>query len=115
MVITRDVDLGETVNVASPLVTIVDLTKLRVEAEVDEFDIPGITTKAQATIKAEGYRGRRWRGEVEEIADAVVARQTRPEDPGRPADTRVLLVKVAFREPNPLKLGQRVEVEIARK
>ena len=68
----------------------------------------------QATITAEGYPGRRWRGEVEEIADAVVARQTRPEDPGRPADTRVLLVRVAFREPNPLKLGQRVEVEIAK-
>ena len=59
-------------------------------------------------------RGRRWRGQVEEIADAVVARQTRPEDPGRPADTRVLRVKVAFLEKTPLKLGQHVEVEIAR-
>jgi HlyD family secretion protein len=113
VIVARPVDLGETVNVASPLVTIVDLTKLRVEAEVDEFDIPAITSKAPATITAEGYDGRRWRGQVEEIADTVVARQTRPEDPGRPADTRVLLVKVAFREPSPLKLGQRVEVEIA--
>jgi len=115
VIVARPVDLGETVNVASPLVTIVDLTKLRVEAEVDEFDIPGITPLAQATITAEGYAGRRWRGEVEEIADAVVARQTRPQDPGRPADTHVLLVKVAFRESCPLKLGQRVEVEIAKK
>jgi RND family efflux transporter MFP subunit len=113
VIVVRHVDLGETVNVASPLVTIVDLTKLRVEAEVDEFDIPGITPMAQTTITAEGYGGRRWRGEVEEIADTVVARQTRPEDPGRPADTRVLLVKIAFRESCPLKLGQRVEVEIA--
>jgi HlyD family secretion protein len=115
VIVARHVDPGETVNVASPLVTIADLTKLRVEAEVDEFDIPGITPQAEATITAEGYAGRRWRGEVEEIADTVVARQTRPEDPGRPADTRVLLVKIAFREPNPLKLGQRVEVEIAKK
>jgi RND family efflux transporter MFP subunit len=114
-IVARQVDLGETVNVASALMTIVDLTKLRVEAEVDEFDIPSITPMTQATITAEGYAGRRWRGEVEEIADTVVARQTRPEDPGRPADTRVLLVKIAFRESNPLKLGQRVEVEIAKK
>jgi HlyD family secretion protein len=113
-IVARNVDLGETVNVASALMTIVDLTKLRVEAEVDEFDIPSIVPLAQATITAEGYAGRRWRGEVEEIADTVVARQTRPEDPGRPADTRVLLVKIAFRESNPLKLGQRVEVEIAK-
>ena len=50
---------------------------------------------------------------VEEIADVVVARQTRPEDPGRPSDTRILPVWLTFREANPLKLGQRVEVEIA--
>jgi RND family efflux transporter MFP subunit len=115
VIVARHVDPGETVNVASPLVTIVDLTKLRVEAEVDEFDIPGITPMAEATITAEGYAGGHWRGEVEEIADSVVARQTRPEDPGRPADTRVLLVKIALRESCPLKLGQRVEVEIAKK
>ena len=51
--------------------------------------------------------------EVEEIADVVVPRHLRPEDPGRSADTRVLRVKVAFSEPCPLKLGQRVEVSIA--
>ena len=112
MVVARHADPGETVGPAAPLVTIVDLSRLRVEAEVDEFDIAHVAVGAEATITAEGYAGRRWRGEVEEIADAVVARQTRPEDPGRPADTRVLPVWLAFREANPLKLGQRVEVEI---
>jgi HlyD family secretion protein len=114
VVVAQHANLGETVNATAPLVTIVDLSRLRVEAEIDEFDIAGIVLKAEATIRAEGYPDHRWRGEVEEIADTVVARQTRPQDPGRPADTRVLLVKVAFREPCPLKLGQRVEVEIAR-
>jgi hypothetical protein len=32
----------------------------------------------------------------------------------RPVDTRVLIVKVALNEPVPLKLGQRVEVEVGR-
>ena len=68
----------------------------------------------RATITAEGYPGPGWRGRVEEVADAVVPRRTRPEDPGRPADTRVLLVRIAFLKTTPLKLGQRVEVEIAR-
>jgi HlyD family secretion protein len=113
VVIARHADPGETVSPAAPLVTIVDLTRLRVEAEVDEFDIPRVALSAEVTITAEGYRGARWRGQVEEIASSVVARQTRPADPGRPADTRVLLVKVAFREANPLRLGQRVEVELA--
>jgi len=31
---------------------------------------------------------------------------------GKPEDTRVLLVKIAFQETTPLKLGQRVEVRI---
>jgi HlyD family secretion protein len=114
MVISRHVDPGETITPGSPLVTIVDLTRLRVEAEVDEFDIAAIALSAKATITAEGYSGRGWQGQVEEVPDAVLGRQTRPDDPGRPADTRVLRVKVAFREPNPLKLGQHVEVEIAR-
>jgi HlyD family secretion protein len=113
VVLTRHAEPGETVNAAAPLVTIVDLGRLRVEAEVDEFDIARIAPKSKATITAEGYPGRRWGGEVEEIADAVVARQTRPQDPGRPADIRVLRVKVAFKQPSPLKLGQRVDVEIA--
>ena len=115
MVVFRHVDPGETITPGSPLVTIVDLSRLRVEAEVDEFDISAIALSAKATITAEGYSDVGWRSQVEEVPDAVVARQTRPDDPGRPADTRVLRVKVAFREPNALKLGQHVEVEIAKR
>ena len=113
-VISRHVDPGETITPGSPILTIVDVSRLRVEAEVDEYDIAGIVPSAQATITAEGYASAGWRGEVDEVPESVVGRQTRPDDPGRPTDTRVLRVKVAFQEPNPLKLGQHVEVEIAR-
>jgi HlyD family secretion protein len=114
VITSRQVDPGETVTPGSALLTIVDLTRMRVEAELDEFDIAGVAPSASATITAEGYNGRRWRGQVEEIADAVVLRQTPPDDPSRPADTRVLRVEVAFRESHPLRLGQHVEVEIVR-
>jgi HlyD family secretion protein len=103
---------GETVSAAAPLITIVDLSRLRVEAEIDEFDIEAVTLGCPAMITAEGYPARRFRGDVEEIADVVVPRHLRPEDPGRPSDTRVLRVKIAFREPCTLKLGQRVEIGI---
>jgi RND family efflux transporter MFP subunit len=114
VVIARHVHPGETVAPAASWVPVADLTRLRVEAEVDEFDIPRVESGAPATITAEGYPAPGWRGRVEEIADTVGPRQTRPEDPGRPADTRVLLVRIAFLEKTPLKLGQRVEVEISR-
>jgi hypothetical protein len=90
------------------------LKRVRVEAEVDEVDFGGIALGAIVTISAEGFPGRIWRGHVEEIPDVVVGRHLRPEDTARPVDTRVLLVKIGLLEPTPLKLGQRIEVEIVK-
>ena len=46
VIVARHADLGETVNAASPLVTIVDLNRLRVEAEINEFDIARVSLGA---------------------------------------------------------------------
>ena len=110
VVIARHVDSGETLEAGQRIVTIADLSKVRVEAELDEFDAGRIALHDTVRVTAEGYDGRSWAGEVEEIPDAVVGRRLKPQDPGKPEDTRVLLVKIALREPTPLKLGQRVEI-----
>jgi RND family efflux transporter MFP subunit len=112
VIVARFVHPGETVEVATTLVTIADLARLRVEAEVDEFDIHRVALGADVRITVEGYGDTTWRGTVEEIPDTVVPRRIRPEDPSRPTDSRVLLVKIALAEATPLKLGQRVEVAI---
>lgn len=112
VVIARHAQPGETVAPGAKLVTLADLTRTRIEAEVDEYDAGRIRLGAPVTVRAEGHEGA-WRGKVEEIPDAVVGRKLKPLDPGRPEDTRVLLVKVELLEKTPLKLGQRVEVEIA--
>jgi hypothetical protein len=83
-----------------------------VETEVDEFDLGKLTLGAQAVVTAEGFPDRSWVGRVEQIPDLVGPRKLKPQDPGKPSDTRVLLVKVALTEPTPLKLGQRVEVAL---
>jgi RND family efflux transporter MFP subunit len=114
MVIERSVDRGETVEVGDPVVTIANLDRLRIDAEVDEFDIARIAHGASVEITADGFEGQSWRGHVEEIPDTVVGRKLKPEDPGRLSDGRVLLVKVAFDEKPPLKLGQKVDVRIGR-
>jgi HlyD family secretion protein len=111
VVIAKHVDAGETVEGGAPIVTIANLAKTRVEAEIDEFDVARVRNGASANITAEGF-GRAWRGTIEEIPDAVVNRRLKPQDPSKPIDTRVLLVKIAFAEGTPLKLGQRVEVRI---
>ncbi len=112
VVITRYVDPGEVIPPATRLVTIADLARMRVEAQVDEYDIDRIAVGEPVIITAEGYEGRDWVGSVESIPDAVVPRQLRPEDPARPSDTRVLLVKIALPRGAPFKLGQRVELRI---
>ncbi len=111
-VIARTVHPGEHLEAGDPLVTLADLTRLRIEAEVDEFDASRIALGARVAVTAEGWDGRTWPGTVEEIPDNVVGRRLKPQDPGKPSDTRVLLVKIALDEKTPLKLGQRVEVEI---
>jgi RND family efflux transporter MFP subunit len=113
VVTARHVQPGETVEPRAQIVTIADLDRLRIEAEVDEFDTARITLGAPVAITAEGFGAAAWRGTVEEVPDAVVGRRLRPEDPGRPIDSRVLPVKIAMSGPTPLKLGQRVEVAIA--
>jgi RND family efflux transporter MFP subunit len=110
VVITRMRQRGETISAGDALITIADLRRTRVEAEVDEFDASRIRQGADATISAEGYDGK-WRGVIEEVPGNVVSRRLKPQDPAKPIDTRVLLVKIALTEGTPLKLGQRVEVE----
>ncbi|MGE5686707.1 MAG: efflux RND transporter periplasmic adaptor subunit [Gemmatimonadota bacterium] len=113
VVTARHVQPGEAVEANAKVVTIADLARVRVEAEVDEYDTARVALGAGVAIIAEGYTDASWRGTIEEIPDIVVGRRIRPEDPGRPIDARVLPVKIALGEPTPLKLGQRVEVEIA--
>jgi HlyD family secretion protein len=113
VVTARHVQLGEIAEPGRAVVTIADLNRLRIEAEVDEFDAARVALGSPVMITAEGYGPTTWRGTVEEIPDSVVGRRTRPADPGRPIDARVLPVKIALAEPTPLKLGQRIDVEIA--
>ncbi|HEY1250713.1 MAG TPA: efflux RND transporter periplasmic adaptor subunit [Thermoanaerobaculia bacterium] len=112
VVLSRQAQAGETLEAGKPILTVADLTRTRVEAELDEFDAGRVRLDDAVRISAEGYDGKAWRGRVEEIPDAVVGRRLKPQDPGKPEDTRVLLVKIALLEETPLKLGQRVEIRI---
>jgi RND family efflux transporter MFP subunit len=112
VVLTRHADAGETVEAGQRILTVADLSKTRVEAELDEFDSGRVRLGDEVRITAEGFDGQFWKGKVEEIPDAVVGRRLKPQDPGKPEDTRILLVKIAFQETTPLRLGQRVEIRI---
>jgi HlyD family secretion protein len=112
VVLERLVEPGQALASGAAIARVADLSRMRVEAEVDEFDAGLVRLGATVAVRAEGYAGQSWRGRVEEIPAVVQGRRLKPQDPGRPQDTRVLLVKVALLEPTPLRLGQRVELDI---
>lgn len=107
-------DEGEVITPGAPLLTIVDLTELRVEVEIGEFDISRVKLGDRALVSAEGLGEKKFEGSITEIPSSVTSRRLKPLDPGRPSDTRVLPVKVSLPKDHPLKLGQRVEVEIVK-
>lgn len=108
----RSVDAGEMVAAGTPVVTIADLTRLRVEGEADEADAPLLRAGARVTVNAQGRAGQQWPGVVEEVADSATLRRLKPQDPSRPTDTRIVAVKVAFAGPAPLRLGTTVDLGI---
>ncbi len=112
VVLARHVHPGEVVDSGTPLLVLADLERTWIEAEVDEYDAPHVRPGARVTVRAEGH-DTVWTGQVEEIPNQVAPRALLPQDPARPSDVRVLSVKVGLAGPTPLKLGQRVEVEIA--
>ncbi len=66
------------------LLTVADLDRTRVEAEVDEFDAGRVALGAPVRVTAEGYTDQSWQAAVEEIPDAVIGPP--PQAPGpRPA------------------------------
>jgi HlyD family secretion protein len=111
-VVLRHADAGEMVAERQLVVTLADLTRLRVEGEAHEADAASLRVGADVRITSDAYPGRSWRGTVEEVRDSVTPRLLEPQDPGRPSDTRVLGVKVAFAETSPLKLGTTVELQV---
>lgn len=103
---------GELVVAGAPLVTIANLSRVRVEAEVPEADSAPVRVGLRALITADGFPGASWRGVVEEVPASVVPRKLKPEDTMRPVQERVLMVKIALSQPVPIKLNQRVDVAL---
>jgi RND family efflux transporter MFP subunit len=108
-VVERDANPGELLVAGSKLLRLVDLDRVRIEAEVDEYDLARLRLGSAARVEAEGMPGS-WQGRVEEVPAAVAQRTLKALDPARPTDIRVALVKIALVGKAPFKLGQRVEL-----
>src|SRR5437660_9603491 len=90
IVAKRHVQPGEKVAVESPLVTVVDLKELEVQALIPAIDVPELKIGMPVELNVDGYGERRFTGRIERINPST--------EPG----TRALLVYVGLPNPDAL-------------
>ena len=67
---------GGVVGAGTAMVTILDISSLKVRAEVSTFNAPQIVLGQEATIKQDSLEGKQYKGTVTEIAPTAVKKQS---------------------------------------
>jgi HlyD family secretion protein len=113
IVLRKHVSEGELVSLfyPKPLVTISEIRKYRVRAEVDEHDVPRVKQGQNVEIVVNSSDGNRLRGHVASIAPVMGRRQILTSDPADKSDRDVMEVIVDLEnKPENLPIGLRVSV-----
>ncbi|HEX4451260.1 MAG TPA: efflux RND transporter periplasmic adaptor subunit [Kofleriaceae bacterium] len=104
-----------TTTAAVPVLSIADLSKLEVRAEIDEADIAAITLGKHAYVTSEAFGDQRWPVHVTRITRELGRKTVRDDDPRARVDTRVLEAIAGFDGATPaLPLGLRMYVHVQR-
>lgn len=113
-VIRKNLERGEITSkeMLTSLVTIADVKRVWVNAEIDETDIGRIRIGDKAEVTSDAYPGKVFQGVVQEIADYVGARTVQPNNPSKILDMKVIQVKIGLQEDVPFILGMTVDVRI---
>jgi HlyD family secretion protein len=104
---------GEGVTPEIPILAIADMSRIWINAEVDETDVGRIATGDPAEVSSDAYPGKIFKGQVRQIADYAGERRAKPNDPTVNLGLKVVQVKIGLDQPTPLKLGMTVDVKIA--
>ncbi len=113
-IVRRFLDPGETITLEKllPIVTIADVSKIIVRAEIDETDIRKVKVGQPAVITADAYPREKFKGKVTEISSAVGKKKIISDNPAEMVDTKVLEVKIELDSGQKLNLGLNVDVTI---
>lgn len=105
---------GEMVSVSfdTPVVTVGDISRLRVRADVDERDISKIKPGQNVVLMAEAYGERQFTGVVSRVAKILGKKNIRTDDPAEKNDTRILETLIDLDGPGELPVGLRMDVFI---
>lgn len=92
------------------ILSVGDVSTLRVRADVDEADIGRVVLGGKVQVKTDAFGDRKFPGRVVRIGQTVGRKNFTSETPGERLDTKVLEVLVELDAPGPLMPGLRVDV-----
>jgi HlyD family secretion protein len=110
VVLRRHFRAGETVAAGAPILTLGDLSRLRIRMEIDERDVGRIHLGQSAWCTAEAYPSRRFQGHVVRIGQMLGRKNVRSDDPAERADRKVLEALIELEPGTELPTGLRVDV-----
>lgn len=101
---------------SQPVVSLGDITRLRVRADIDEADVAKIAVGQPAYVTAEAYSGRRFTGRIIRIGQILGRKNIRTDEPTERVDTKILETLIALDPGQQLPVGLRVDafVEVPR-
>ena len=117
VVLRRHLQPGESLSVLpvpSPIVTVADVSALRVRVDVDETEIAGLRVGQAAWVTAEAYGDHRFRGRVVRVGEMLGRTNIRTDQPSERIDHKVLETLVELEPSARLPVGLRVDAFIAR-
>lgn len=97
-------------NPEAPVITIGDLTALRVRAEVEERDISKVQVGQLVVVRADPFPGRDFTGKVTRMAKLMGQSKISQRGPRRPNDLDALEVMIELDSADQLLPGMRVDV-----
>lgn len=92
------------------LVTIGDISSLRVRAELEERDVGKVRTGQRAVVRSDAFPGRDFDGTVASIAQSLAPSRIGQKGPRKLSDVDVLEIVVDLAGQTPLMPGMRVDV-----
>ena len=93
-----------------PVLSIGDLSALRVRAELEERDVPKVRLGQAVVVRSDAYAGREFSGRVTRIAKTMAPSRISQRGPRRPNDLDALEIMVELDATDVLLPGMRVDV-----
>jgi multidrug resistance efflux pump len=93
----------------TPIVSLGDVSRLRVRVDVDETDVARVHVGQAAWMRADAFGERRFTGRVVRVGQALGRKNLRTEEPTERVDTKILETLVELDAGQTLPVGLRVD------